>query len=261
MGKEEKYNTGITRFIEELAATSVSGTASDMRTRLEAYTKVRSSLSELRPSGVRIFELPDFIERYEFARAKKEYYPAELDFIVRNENVELQIDVKCRPTKSIFLMREDFQRYQHILALSAKTQEILIVWVNGDLPTLAVNLSKIQRYLSSMRGERWLIQARLLQPLPDAIRAAFDRHMPVWLKPTEISVAKGPQYDVRELFRKALRSKIGGLKATSELRRYPERKQVIDSITDSDIKLLEQIFDESQTKEISAEDIETKLKR
>jgi len=261
MGKEAEYNTGITRFIEEIATTSLSGKASEMRAQLEAYTKVRAALSELRPVGVRIFELPDFVERYEFARAKKEYRPAELDFILRIENVELQIDVKYRPAKKIFLTQEDLQRYQQILALSAKTQEILIVWANGDLPTLAVNLSKIQKYLSSMKGERWFIQANLLQPLPDAIRAAFDRHMPVWIKPTEISVVKGLQYDVRELFRKALRAKIKGLKATSELRRYPDRKQVIESITDSDIKLLEQIFDASRAKEISMEYIETKLKR
>lgn len=259
MSRKEEYNSGITRFIEELAATSLSETASDMRTRLEAYTKVRSVLSKLRSSGVRIFELPDFVDRYEFARGKKEYTPVELDFILRIENVELQIDVKSYPSKNIVLTRKDLQRYQQLLALNAKTQEILIVWVNRELPTLAVDLSKIQKYLLTMKGEGWPVPTEMLQPLPDAIKTAFNRHMSIWLKPADISVVKGPQYDVRELFGKALRSKIKNLKATSHMRRHLDKKQAIQSITDTDVQVLEHIFSEIQEKAIPTEDVEAKL--
>ncbi len=261
MDEVNKYDAGITRFLEELSSTNLSDSASEIRSQLRAYTIVRSVLEEFKASGVRVFELPSYLERYESIRAQKSYPETELDFILRQENVELQLEVKCHSTETMSLTAKELQRYQQILSISAKTQEILVVWVNGDLPTLAIDLSRIQRYRSELKADSWHVPIGLLQPLSDAIKSVFDRHMPVWLKPLEISVVKGPKYDVYGLFKKALYAKIGELKATVDRRRYEDRKQAIESITESDIRLLEHIFSKNQAGGLAEEQIEKELGR
>lgn len=261
MGEVNRYDAGINRFLEELSSTSLSGTASQMRSQLRAYAIVRSVLEKFRFSGVRVFELPSYLERYERSRAQKAYSETELDFMLRIENVELQLEVKCRSTETISLTINDLQRYQEILRISAKTQEILVVWVNEDLPTMAIDLSKIQRCLLEIKGTDWSVPKEALQPLPDAIKSAFDRHMPVWLKPSEISVIKGPRYDVHDLFKKALLARIQEFKNTIDRRRYEDRKQAINSITDFDVRVLEQIFDKCQLKELGEEQIEAEFRK
>lgn len=258
MERKERNSTGIPQFFDELVARSATQTSAEMRSQLLAFTKVRSALSELELKGIQILE-PDFVERYELGLAKQQKPASALDFILRKENVELQLEVKCRRGKDILLLRQDFERYHTVLSNNAKTEEILITWVDSDLPSLMLDLSQIQKYLSG--GEQVSIEVSLLEPLLEAVMHTFERHRPDWSKAVEIALGKGPRYDARELFIESLKANIERLKATAEMRRYPDRKQVAQSISDSDIWNLERIFDESRTGKLTPEYVEEKLKQ
>lgn len=173
MASREEYDTGLMRFLEEITADTSSGTASEKLAQLTAYSKVRSVLSKLELPGVRVFEGTSFLERYEISLAKEEREVAELDFIIRMENVEIQLDVKSKTSEGPFLTKEDFLRYRSVLERCAKTEEILVVWVNADYPTLNIELGKIQECLSSINGDHWSVPSQLLQPLTEAIKSSF----------------------------------------------------------------------------------------
>jgi len=257
MDKKEEKGLGITQFLNELAARSTTQTSAEMRSQLLAFMKVRSALSELELKGIQILE-PDFVERYELDLSKREKPASALDFILRKENVELQLEVKYRKDKEMTLFRQDLERYHTVLSNNAKTEELLITWVDGDLPTLALDLSQIQRYLSGR--EEVSLEVSSFEPLCEAVMHAFERHRPDWSKAVEIALGKGPRYDARQLFIEALRANIDKLKATAEMRRYPDRKQVAQSISESDIRNLERIFDESRTGKLTPEYVEGLLR-
>lgn len=258
MDKKERKGLGITQFFNELVARSATQTAAEMRSQLLAFTKVRSVLSELELRGIQILE-PNFVERYQFGLSKRGKPASALDFILRKENVELQLEVKFRRDKELVLLRQDFTRYHTVLLNNAKTEEILITWVDGDLPTLPLDVSQIQKYMSGQ--EKVFLEVSSLEPLLEAVMHAFERHRPDWSKAVEIALAKGPRYDARELFIEALRANIERLKATAEMRRYPDRKQVAQSLSESDIMNLEQIFDESRTGKLTPEYVEEMLRQ
>lgn len=257
MDKEEEKGLGITQFLDELAARSTTATSAEMRSQLLAFTKVRSALSELELEGIQILE-PDLVERYELGLSKREKPASALDFILRKKNVELQLEVKCRRDKEMSLLKQELERYRTVLSNNAKTEELLITWVNGDLPTLALGLPQIQKYLFGL--EEMPLERSLLEPLHEAVWHAFERHRPDWSKAAEIVLTKGPRYDTRGLFIEALRANVEKLKATAEMRRYPDRKQVAQSISVLDISNLERLFDESRIKKLTPEYVEEMLR-
>ena len=261
MTHEEKHDAGVARFLEELAAKRTSSTPSEMQAQLRAFTKVRSALSQLEGQGIRILQGDSLLERYESAVAGEEPPPVELDFILRKVHIELQLEVKHSLDGSTVLSKRDLYRFYSVLRHSAKTEEILVVWVTNGLPTLALDLSQLQKYLSSIEGERQQIPDELLQPLLEAIVSAFERHRPVWIKPTEIEVRKAADYDIRTTFREIIRKEINSLKSTSERRQIPDKRKAIDSLKESDIQLLVQIFNESQRAQTTVDNIEGKLRQ
>lgn len=249
----------INKFLNDLTARNSTATAVEMRAYLLAFNKVRSALTELKIEGLQVLEA-DSVESYELGLGKQEKPVPTLDFILRKENVELQLDVKYSPSGTLFLTRQDLERYHSVLARSAKTEEILVVWANGDLPTFIIDLSVIQHYLSSMKGLRTSIKTSLLKPLQQAVVYAFEQHRPIWIKPAEIVVSKVP-YDIRGLFTEAIIKRIEEVKATLGSRRSPDRKKAIESITDYDIKTLKRIFDNSQTAMIDSDYIEQEFRK
>ena len=261
MENEEKYNEGLERFLDELSARSTTGTVSEMKAQLLAFSKVRSTLAILEQKGICVLSGYNPLKRYESTLQKRKRSPKEFDFVLRKETFELQLDVKLHRTKEIYLMRQDLENYLSVLRENAKTNEVLVVWVDDDLPTLTMNLSMIQKYLSTFQGNRQLINRQLLEPLVNAIDSTFARLMNVWIEPEEISIPKEPHYDVRKLFGDSLKAKIEDLKATSDRKRLPDKKIAIESIVGPDIALLEQIFDESRAEELSIEKVESKLKK
>jgi len=258
MDKKERSEIGISKFLDELAASSTTQTANEMRTQLFAFTEVRSKLSELEQKGIQILE-PDFLQRYEVELEGEYKKRATLDFVLRNENVELQLEVKFPGDTGTSLIKQDFQRYYEVLSDNAKTEEILVTWVNGDFLTLSLDLSQIQRYLSE--EGKVIIEASLLTPFPEAVQHAFDKYRPDWMRALRMVLGKVPRYDSRELFVEALRNNIEKLKKTAEMRRYADRKQAIESISNSDIEALEQIFDEGQISKLTVEYIDKRLKQ
>lgn len=261
MENEEEYIKGFEQFFDELSAGSTTGTVPEMKAQLLAFSKVRSTLATLEQKGLCVLSGYNPVRRYESALQKRKRSPDELDFVLRKEKFELQLDLKLHRTKEVYLMRQDLEKYLRVLRDGATTNKILVVWVDDDLPTLVMNLSTIQKYLSELQGERQTINSQLLEPLVDAIESTFARFMNVWIEPEEISITKEPYYDVQKLFGDSLKMKIENMKATSERRRLPDKKIAIESIVDSDIALLEQIFGEGRAEELSIEKVETKLKK
>lgn len=258
MQENDERSREIVQFLDEIAARSKTETAVEMRAYLVAFSKVRSILSRLELKGIQVLE-PDTLERYEVDLSKKQETKSALDFILRKENVEIQLEVKYREKKDLCLSIQDLRHYCEVLGNNSKTEEILVTWVGDELPTLALNLAQLQRYIS--KKDQISVEVSLLRTLEEAVMDAFDRHMPDWYKAVDIAPGKGTRYDPKQLFVEALTANVAKIKAMAEKRRYTDRKQVSESITDQDIRNLMQIYDESQTIRLSSEHIEERLRQ
>ena len=142
---------------------------------------------------------------------------------------------------------------------NSKTEEILVTWVGEELPTLALNLAQLQKYIS--KGTQISVEASSLKKLEEIVMDAFDRHMPDWYKAVEIPPSKGVRYDPNQLFVESLTANVVKIKEMAETRRYADRKQVSESITDQDVQSLVQIYDEGRAGKLTLERIEEKLRQ
>lgn len=263
MQENDEKSREIVQFLDEIAARSKTETAAEMRAYLVAFSKVRSVLSRLELKGIQVLE-PDTLERYEVDLSKQQETKSALDFILRKENVEIQLEVKYREKKDrekkdLYLSIQDLRHYCEVLYNNSKTEEILVTWVGDELPTLALNLAQLQRYIS--KKNQISVEVSLLRTLEEAVMDAFDRHMPDWYKAVAIAPGKGTRYDPKQLFVEALTANVAKIKAMAEKRRYTDRKQVSESITDQDIRNLMQIFDEGQTVRLPSKHIEERLRQ
>jgi hypothetical protein len=248
----------IAQFLDEVAARSKTQTAAEMRAHLLAFSKVRSVLSKLELEGIQVLE-PDFIERYELDLSKGTGTKSVLDFVLRKENVEIQLEVKYRESKDISLSIQDLHLYYEVLSNNSKTEEILITWANEKLPTLALDLAQLQRYIS--KGKHVSVETSSLRTLEEAVKDAFDRHMPDWYKVVKIAPGKGVRYDPKQLFVESLNANVAKIRATAEMRRYADRKQVSESITNQDIRSLVQIYEEGRVSKLTPEYLEERLRQ
>lgn len=245
MTNEEKHELEIDQSLDEHAVRGVSENAYDMRRRLFALIAIRSKLMELSTNNIQVLE-----PGQSGAHAMK----TTLDFILRNENVELQLEIRYPDNDKLSLNIEDFQRYRKIFMENAKTEEILITWDNQKLEALPLNLAQIENYLA--KGEQLIdIDKTSLAPLIEAIECTFEKHRPDWIRETPIELGEVSRLDLHELFSEALRENIKRMKATAETRRYEDRKKALESISEYDIKQLEDIFDKNRISELTAEDI------
>ena len=120
-------------------------------------------------------------------------------------------------------------------------------------------MAQLQKYIS--KESQVSIEASSLKTLEEAVMDAFDRHMPDWYKALEIAPGKGARYDPKQLFVESLTANVAKIKAMAETRRYADRKQVSESITDQDVRSLVQIYDEGRAGKLTPERIEEKLKQ
>ena len=141
--------------------------------------------------------------------------------------------------KNISLSIKELGQYRDVLSNNSKTEELLITWAEEELPTFALNLAQLQKYIS--KGEDIIVEASLLKKLEEAVTEAFDRQMPDWYKAVKVAPGKGFRYDPKQLFLESLAENVAKLKAMAENRRYEDRKQVSESITAQDIQDLVQI--------------------
>lgn len=258
MHENDEESKGITQFLDEIAASSRTETAADMRAHLLAFSKIRPVLSKLELEGIQVLE-PDSIERYEVDLSKRKKVKPALDFILRKENVEIQLEVKYREIKDITLFIQDLRRYYEVLSNNSKTEEILVTWVGEELPTLALNLAQLQKYIS--KETQISVEASSLKKLEETVMDTFDRHMPDWYKGVEIPPGKGIRYDPKQLFTESLTANVVKIKEMAEARRYADRKQASESIADQDVQSLVQIYDEGRVGKLTLERIEEKLKQ
>jgi hypothetical protein len=258
MEENDEGSKGITQFLDEVAARSKTQTAAEMRAHLLAFSKVRSVLSKLELEGIQVLE-PDFVERYELDLSKRKEAKPALDFVLRKENVEIQLEVKYQEGKVVSLSIQDLRQYCDVLSNNSKTEEILVTWVGEELPTLALNLAQLQKYIS--KESQVSMEASSLKTLEEAVMDAFDRHMPDWYKAVKIAPGKGVRYDPKQLFVESLNANVAKIRATAETRRYADRKQVSESITDQDIRSLVQIYEEGRVSKLTPEYLEGRLKQ
>ncbi len=258
MHHDDEESKGITQFLEEMASSGRTETAADMRAHLLAFSKIRSVLSKLELKGVQVLE-PDSIERYEVDLSKRKEAKPALDFVLRKENVEIQLEVKYRERKDISLSIQDLRQYYEILSNNSKTEDILVTWVGEELPTLALNLAQLQKYIS--KGKQISVEASSLKKLEETVIDVFDRHMPDWYKAIQIPPGKGVRYDPKQLFVESLTANVVKIKEMAETRRYADRKKASESITDQDVQSLVQIYDEGRVGKLTPERIEERLKQ
>lgn len=255
MDEKEKVDFGMDWFIKEANARATTKNQVEMRDSLIAYNQVRSILSEFEKEGVQI-TTSDFVEQTELSPDYEQTIPYLADFIIRKENIELQLEIKLK-AEQIVLLPEDYDRYSRILSMSSNTQEILVAWNAENLPTLSLDLVHIQK----QKGieEQKAINIRELPSLKEAIRQAFDKYHPDWFQAAAVEFEKPERYDVDVIFSTALNNKIAELTETASRRRYEDRRQALESITNEDLSLLKKIFSDSRMKTLTTDDIERLL--
>jgi hypothetical protein len=259
MQQNDRESQEIGRFLDEIAAGTGIKTATDMKAYLLAFSKIRLVLSLLESKGIQVLA-PNSVERYEENLSKKSSTKPTLDFVLRKENVEIQIEIKYQQTKDISLRIRDLQHYYEVLSNNSKTEEIMVTWVVEGFPTLTLDLAQLQKYL--LREKQLItIEIASLKPLFEAVTSAFDRHMPDLYKTVGIESVKGARVDPRQLFVESLFVNTEKIKAAGEARRSEDRRRVSESITNQDIKELEQIFDEVRVGRLTLDGIEEKLKQ
>jgi len=123
-------------FLRDLSIELKSKDFEEMRLRLLAFDRVDSVLASLREEdGIQVYRGADVVEEYERSRRGEEvpitHYT--LDYIVRKDNVELQLEVKLPPVNGFYITGQSVEQYHRILGANSKTEEIVLVWATEDL--------------------------------------------------------------------------------------------------------------------------------
>lgn len=252
-------------FLRDLSIELKSKDFEEMRLRLLAFDRVDGVLASLREEdGIQVYQGVDVVEEYERRRRGEEVpvtYRA-LDYIVRKDNVELQLEVKLGPSNGFYLEPESVEHYHRILGANSKTQEIVLVWAAEELDSVALGLDDIRNYLLHWRqkAEPIRIEEQQLGPLRQTIMAAFERHRPtIFQRPTDIQEMRRIEFDLSEAFSKMLDVKLDKLRDTAERRRDRERILAIRSITESDEKQIQMLFSDGQMRDLELEELKTRI--
>jgi len=102
--------THFSKLLRDLSIELKSSDLEEMRLMLLAFDRVDSVLASLREElGMQVYRGVDVVEQYERSRRKEEVptQPKALDYIVRKDNVELQLDVKAIPREGFYIAGED----------------------------------------------------------------------------------------------------------------------------------------------------------
>jgi len=250
------------RFFEYVLAQSKSDRTEQMTAYVAAFERVRTQLSALEQEGVCVLRGYDIAEEYERGLTKGEVTArARLDYVVRKDTVELQIDVKLAPSDGFALMKGDFGRYRSTLHANAKTEEIVIVWATADLLAISLGFAEVEEHLRLGADESILFDRDALHPLDDVIRAALARNRPVLVRDFEIRSLERPEFDLLGFFAEKLESHVQRLRDTADRRTYPGRKEAIQSISPVDTRLLKEILTESCSRELSIEELRVHLEK
>jgi len=250
------------RFFEYVLAQSKSDRAEQLTSYVAAFERVRAQLSAFEREGVCVLRGYDIAEEYERGLARPEVAARpRLDYVVRKDTVELEIDVKLAPSDGFVLRKGDFARYRRTLCANAKTEEVVVVWATADLLAISLGLVDIEERLRPDVDESISFDRNALGSLNDVIRVALARNRPVLVRDFEIRLLERPEFDLMGFFSERLESHIQRLQDTVDRRTYPGRKEAIQSISPFDTRLLKEILTESCSRELSNEDLRGRLEK
>ncbi len=236
-----------------------------MRLGLLAFDRVDEVLASLREEdGIQVYRGTDVVEEYRRSRQKVEEPVTHhaLDYIVRKDNVELQLEVKLAPSNGFYLEPESVEQYHKILGANSKTEEIVLVWAVEELDSVALGLDDIRNYLLHwmQKVEPIRIEEQQLGPLRETIMAAFERHRPpIFQRPTDIQEIRKIEFNLSEAFSKVLDAKLDKLRDTAEGRRERERMLAIRSISESDKKQIQTLFSDSQRRDLDFDELKARI--
>lgn len=236
----------------------------EIRLRLLAFDRIDGVLASLREEvGIQVYRGANVVEEYERSRREEEVPITHhaLDYIVRKGNVELQLEVKLPPANGFCITGQSAEQYHRILGANSKTQEIVLVWATEELDSIALGLDDIRNYLLHWRqkAEPIRITEDQLGPLKETIIAAFERHRPIFQKPTDIREMRRIEFDLSEAFSKMLDAKFDDLRDSAERRKARERMLAIRSISESDKKQIQILLSDSQMQDLEFDDLKARI--
>lgn len=235
----------------------------EMRLMLLAFDRVDEVLASMKEEdGIQVYRGADVVEEYRKKReGSEEPITHNLDYIVRKDNVELQLEVKLRPSNGFCLEPESVEQYHRILGANSKTEEIVLVWATEGLDSVAFGLDDIRSYLLNLKHEVQPIRIaeEELRPLKETITAAFEKRRPIFQKPTDIREMRRIEFDLLETFGEVLRAKLGELRDSAERRRALERTLAIRSISESDKKQIQILFSDSQMQDLEFDELTARI--
>ena len=247
-----EYTSIFGRLLKELAAELKSEDLKGLRQEMLALDRVDSVLASLRRDhGIHAYAGMDVVEEYERSLAGQEVSPLDkaLDYIIRMENVELQLEVQSIPSEGFHIATDRLKEYHRILAANPKTEEIVLVWANEALDSIALGLDELREWLREAQ-ERVGIPRQRLRPLEETILAALTRHRHVLQESPTLVEGRQARFDLADAFSRSLRSNLGELRTSAARRRTPERVAALRSLSESDQKQIEALFSASRKKSI-----------
>lgn len=253
--------TPFSKLLRDLSIELKSSDLEEMRLMLLAFDRVDSVLASLREElGMQVYRGVDVVEQYERSRCREELptQPKALDYIVRKDNVELQLDVKAIPREGFYIAGEDLEQYARILGANPKTEEIVLVWATEELDSIAFGLDEVRKWLMQ-NSEQVTIPKRQVRPLNETIVAVFDSHRRVLGEPEVLREMRKVEFDLTEAFSRALQAKLDDLRDSAQRRQRPDRIMAIHSISESDRKQIEAIFSRSQKHDLEFDDLKAQI--
>ncbi len=250
----------LTSILRDLSSEIKSKDFEEMRLRLIALAKIDEVLASLKETyDIRIYRGTDVVEDYKRSREEvtETVTPHTADYMVRKDNVEIQLEVKLKLSEGFFIETRNLEHYHRILRENAKTEEIVLVWTTDELHSIALALDDIQHYLSLSRKQRQPTEFNVdrMSPLKETIEKILKKHRPVFQEPTSIREMRKVDFDLSIAFSNILDAKLSELKESAQRRKAIERMIAINSISDSDKEKILRLFESFQKKEISIENL------
>ena len=254
----------LTSILRDLSSEIKSKDFEEMRLRLIALAKIDEVLASLKETyDIRIYRGTDVVEDYKRSREEvtETVTPHSADYMVRKDNVEIQLEVKLKLSEGFFIETRNLEHYHRILRENAKTEEIVLVWTTDELHSIALGLDDIQHYLSLSRKQRQPTEFNVdrMSPLKETIEKILKKHRPVFQEPTSIREMRKVDFDLSIAFSNILDAKLSELKESAQRRKTIERMIAINSISDSDKEKILRLFESFQKKEISIENLKENI--
>jgi len=204
--------------------------------------------------GLGAFELTSSVaEEDGSARA-----PSMLDYLIRQGDLEIQVEVHLPPEDGLVLSGEALQRYSRVMSENWRTQAILVVWATKELQSIALDVGQIHRHLGA-RQERISVAAEDVDPLDEVLRRALEKHRRVFWSDTDVKGRLSAEFDIVESFRNTLVHNWQRLLESAPRRKAPERRAAIESIQDGEIGRLVDLVAEAVHGRLSRDQLQEEI--